>query len=171
MPKPSNSSLAQVQANAQAQTQQAINVANAAISQGQRAVQQAALKGNCSVSASSNAGGCNSLEAMGEYLAAHSGLCLSVAVAWVTAENGENNDILGVTKVGGGFPSFGTCEEGLDAAIATFTTNDAAGYYAGIRAAIASCNCCAQRTAIIGSPWCGGHYNNGADFPSVAGCE
>lgn len=106
-------------------------------------------------------------EQQGTYLAAHSGLAVSVAVAWVTIENGVNNNILGV-EVNGVLARYPTWEAGLDAAIARLKTSS---YYAGIRKAIASGNACAQRDAIVESPWSGAsHYGHGAHFPPVTGC-
>ncbi len=109
----------------------------------------------------------SSLAAKGAYLAARSGLCGSVALAWVTIENGVNNNILGV-EVNGRLATYATWQQGIDAAVARLQTSS---YYGGIRAAIASGDCCKQRDAIVASPWSGSsHYGNGAHFPAVAGC-
>lgn len=113
----------------------------------------------------------SSLQAKGAYLAAKSGLCGSVALAWVTKENGVGNNVLGVGYSNGHLPTFPTWQQGLDAAVAAVQSSS---YYAGIRAAIASGDCCKQRDAIIDSPWSGDFYgaklSGGPHFPSVAGC-
>ena len=83
-------------------------------------------------------------------------------------ENGVNNNILGVTD-NGGLNKYATWQEGLDAAGSRLRTLS---YYRGIMAAIASGDCCAQRDAIVASPWSGAsHYGHGANFPNVAGCR
>lgn len=104
---------------------------------------------------------------MGAYLAQTSGLAPEVALAWVKKENGVNNDILGVTNQNG-LEKFATWQQGIDAAVNLLQTSN---YYAGIRAAIAGGNPCAQRDAIVASPWSGrSHYGNGANFPEIPGC-
>ena len=108
-----------------------------------------------------------SLQAKGAYLATNSGLCPAVALAWVMAEDGVNNNTLGVTG-SGGLNTYATWQEGLDAAITLLRTSS---YYSGIMAAVANHDCCAQRNAIVASPWSGSsHYANGAHFPDVTGC-
>ena len=108
-----------------------------------------------------------SLEVKGAYLAVKSGLCPTVALAWVTAENGVNNDILGVTRTGH-LEAFPTWQQGIDAAVNLLRTS---GDYKNIEAAIARGDCCQQRDANVASPWSGSsHYGHGADFPDVAGC-
>lgn len=113
----------------------------------------------------------SSLQAKGAYLAAKSGLCGSVALAWVTKENGVGNNVLGVGYSNGHLPTFPTWQAGLDAAVAAVQSSS---YYAGIRAAIASGDCCKQRDAIIDSPWSGDFYGaklpGGPRFPGVSGC-
>ena len=104
---------------------------------------------------------------MGAYLAQMSGLAPDVALAWVKKENGVNNNILGVTNQNG-LETFATWQQGIDAAVNLLKTSS---YYAGIRAAIAGGNHCAQRDAIVASPWSGrSHYGNGANFPEIPGC-
>lgn len=108
-----------------------------------------------------------SLQAKGAYLAANSGLCPAVALAWVVKENGVNNNILGVTG-SSGLNTYATWQQGLDAAISLLQTSSD---YRAITAAIANHDCCAQRDAIVASPWSGSsHYGDGANFPSVQGC-
>jgi hypothetical protein len=78
----------------------------------------------------------SSLESKGAYLAEISGLSPAVALAWVTAENGVNNDILGVTNQNG-LETFATWQQGIDAAVNLLRSSSD---YASIRAAIASGN-------------------------------
>jgi len=101
------------------------------------------------------------------YLAAHSGLCYTVSLAWCDIENGAYNNILGVT-VNGQLVHYPTWQAGLDAAIARFIT---LGIYAGIKATLHTGDAQRQRLAIIASPWnAPSHYGNGKHFPSVVGC-
>ena len=85
------------------------------------------------------------LRAKGAYLAQISGLAPTVALAWVKKENGVNNNILGVTNQNG-LETFATWQQGIDAAVNLLQTSN---YYAGIRAAIAGGNPCAQRDACL----------------------
>lgn len=100
--------------------------------------------------------------AQAAYLAAHLGLCQSVALAWCDKENGVGNNILGVEDRPGHLAVYATWQAGLDAAIERI---DNSPYYAGIRASLLTHDPIKQRQAIIDSPWSGTHYAGG--FPQV----
>lgn len=100
--------------------------------------------------------------AQAAYLAAHLGLCQSVALAWITKESGVHNNLLGVEDRPGHLAEYATWQAGLDAAIERV---DDSPYYAGIRASIPTHDPVRQRQALIDSPWSGTHYAGG--FPQV----
>ncbi len=99
------------------------------------------------------------------------GLTLPAAKVWVTAEQGDNNNVLGVTYYIGKVQHLYTylsLADGVQAAADLFNRNPA---YAAARAAVAATtDPAAQLRAIAASPWNGGHYASSSAFaPYLSG--
>jgi hypothetical protein len=92
---------------------------------------------------------------------AAAGLHLDVAHAWVTAEQGDDNNMVGVTYTdasGQHLYQYPSLTAGAQAAAHLIAT----GPYAGIRAALATGDSQRQAQAIIASPWNHPYYSNGS---------
>ena len=99
------------------------------------------------------------------------GLTREAARVWVLAEQGVNNNVLGVTyrDASGGQHLFAypTLAMGAEAAARLFNTSS---YYTAARKAIASTSdVAAQLQAIAASPWNGGHYAKSTVFAPYLG--
>ena len=90
------------------------------------------------------------------------GLTREAAAVWVRAEQGVNNNVLGVTDGRGHLFSYPTLVAGAAAAAALFNNSS---YYVKARRDVAgSSDPGAQLRAIAASPWNGGHYKNSTVF-------
>jgi hypothetical protein len=90
-------------------------------------------------------------------LSARTGLATSVVAAWVSRENGADNNVLGVTGRNGvyggaGLFSYPSQVAGADAAANLINTSP---LYAGIRDAVKTGDPAAEALAIVKSPWRG----------------
>ena len=91
--------------------------------------------------------------------AALPGLHYDVARAWVRAEQGANNNVLGVTYYSGGHQhlyTYPTMALGIAAAARLVLTS---GHYGGIRQSLKGGSSAQQAAAIVNSPWNGHHYS------------
>ncbi len=112
------------------------------------------------------------IQATNAMVAAMPGLQPSVARAWVSAEQGDNFNIVGVTynnATGQHLYQYSSFTQGAQAAANLLKSNPA---YAGIRQAIASGDAKQQAAAIIASPWNHPYYSKGggaAGLRAIAG--
>lgn len=90
------------------------------------------------------------------------GLTTEAARVWVRAEQGQGNNVLGVTDGRGHLYSYPSVAAGAEAAARLFNTSR---YYASARAIVAgTASASTQLRAIAASPWNGGHYRKSTAF-------
>lgn len=99
------------------------------------------------------------------------GLSYTAAKTWITAESGDNNNVLGVThptSTGSVLNTYATPQQGIAAAINLFNT---ASWYRDAKAAIMTTpNATAQLRAIAATAWNPNHYvGNDAFKPYLGG--